>query len=83
MKQLELFKKSVKFDRENLSVARLGGQLLFHDFDVLRFLPSLAFEASMLVPQIGQPVGFVLRLGCRLSTAQRLLGREQRSVSLL
>ena len=46
----------MEFDRENLSVARLGRQLLFHCFDVLRFLTSLAFGAPMLVPKLGKAV---------------------------
>ena len=73
----------MEFDRKNLSVARLGRQLLFHGYDVLRFLTSLAFGAPMLVPKLGKAVCFVLRFGRELSATQRLLGRAQRLVSLL
>ena len=57
----------MEFDRENLSIARLGRQVLFHCFDVLRFLTSLAFGAPMLVPNLGKAVCFIPRLGREIS----------------
>ena len=73
----------MEFDRKNLSVACFGCQLLFHCFDVLRFLTSLAFGVPMLVPKLGKAVCFVLRLGREFNVTQRLLGRVQRLVSHL